>query len=150
MAIDTSLPERIAAAKAARDASGESIPISTGGGGGPYDPSMETRMGKLEADMREVRSSLKGLELSSTRLEATLVTLASTSDIVGVTGSVNVLTARIDAQTLRLSALEETNKTTISTALSKTIGLGGAITLFVALTSFVGIVIAFFRYLHII
>ena len=97
----------------------------------------------LESSQREMQASLKAIELSGARLEATLVTLATKADIAA-------LTERLSAHTSRLAALEDANKTTIAPALNKTIGLGGAMTLFVAQATIVGAAVALLRYFHIL
>lgn len=63
-------------------------------------------------------------------------------------GSIDTATARIEAQTGRLNALETANTTTINTALGKTIGVPGAIGVFVSLAVVVTAAIAVLRFLH--
>ncbi len=54
-------------------------------GGGPYDPVMEIRVSRLEEDMRDVKSSIARLEMTTveikTMLAATLPHLATKADL---------------------------------------------------------------------
>lgn len=90
---------------------------------------MEIRVARLETDMKDMKASLKGLEVSSARIEAVLGTLATRADVAMATGSVNTLTARVDAQDRRLGAVEKAITDTIATALSKSLGAGAIVSM---------------------
>jgi hypothetical protein len=53
--------------------------------GGPYDPAMEIRVSRLEEDMRDMKSSMTRLEMTTVRIETMLATtlpyLATKADL---------------------------------------------------------------------
>ena len=55
-------------------------PFTTGGGSGPEDPMLERRVDTLEADMKEVKSSLSRIEVTLARMDGTLSQLPKASD----------------------------------------------------------------------
>ena len=60
------------------------IPLA-GPSGGPYDPSMEARIARLEEDMRDVKATVGRLEMAIVRIEtlltATLPHLATRAEL---------------------------------------------------------------------
>lgn len=109
-----------------------------GGGDGPHDPGMETRVASLEADAKDVKGSLQALQISAARIETTINTLATKADISTLGGRIDVLDAR-------LKKTEETVGTSLNTAMGKAIGawqflgiLAGSVTIIVAGVSLVG------------
>lgn len=128
MMIDNTIREQLSLVKSERETDRLNSGIA-GGGSGPHDPNMEIRVARLETDMKDMKASLKGLEVSSARIEAVLGTLATRADVAMATGSVNTLTARVDAQDRRLGAVEKAITDTIATALSKSLGAGAIVSM---------------------
>ena len=121
MTVDSSIKDQLSAVKAERDVARRRSAIA-GGGSGPHDPNMEVRVATLETDAKDIKASLKGLEISSARIEAVLGTLATKADVATMAGLVSTLAARVDAQEKRLGAVEKAVTDTIATALSKSLG----------------------------
>lgn len=87
------------------------IPVA-GQGGGPYDPGMEARISRLEADMRDVKSAVARLEATTIRIEAmlaaTLPHLATEAELAekpGKTYMWGILAALLTAYACGLAAL---------------------------------------------
>jgi hypothetical protein len=87
------------------------IPVA-GQGGGPYDPGMEARISRLEADMRDVKSAVARLEATTIRIEAmlaaTLPHLATKAELAekpGKTYMWGILAALLTAYACGLAAL---------------------------------------------
>ena len=139
MTVDSSIKDQLSAVKAEREASRRDG--IAGGGSGPHDPGMEVRVATLEADVRDIKASLKGLEMSSIRIEAVLGTLATKADLAAATGLVNTLTARVDAQEKRLGAVEKAITDTISIALSKSLGAGAIVGMVAGISAIVAAVV---------
>lgn len=125
------------------------------GGGGPTEPPVDKRIAALETDLKDVKASVQRIELSQARMEgvvsglsAIIGGLATKADVAGLKGSVDTVTARVDAQIVRITALEAANTGTVALALSKTIGVPGMIGLFVSLGAVVAGVVAVLRYVH--
>lgn len=102
----------------------------------------------MQSDLREVEASGQRIELLLARLEGVLGGLTTKADLAGLKGSVDTMAARVDAQTVRITALEAANTGTINLALSKTIGVPGVIGLFVSVGAVVAGVVAVLRYVH--
>lgn len=117
MAIDTSLREELAELKAARDSARGGLGTIAGGGGGagPHDPGMESRIVALETDMKDVKGSLGRLEVASGRIEATLASLATRADVA-------ITTERIASLDGRTKKVEDAITDTVRTAVGKAIG----------------------------
>lgn len=103
------------------------VDMGGGGGHGPIDPGVAPRVVALEADMKDVKASLKGLELSSTRIETVLGTIATKVDVAALVGTIGSLTERLHAHSERLSGVEKSVADTINTALSKSLGAGSIV-----------------------
>ena len=121
-----------------------------GGGGGPYDPGVETRIASLETAMKQVNASLNVLELSSTRIEAVLNTLATKADVVLGQGETQLVAAGVKGLTDRIALLETGLSGIGSKVDSKLVSggqmfaiFGGLMTLFVV---FGGILVGVLRY----
>lgn len=53
-------------------------------GGGPYDPDLYGRVGRLEADMREVKGALGRLEPLIVRIDAQMPHLATKAEVAAL------------------------------------------------------------------
>ena len=92
------------------------------GAGGPHDPGMEPRVAALEADMKEVKASLKGLEVSSARIEAILGTLATKSDVEKNSGETRLVAEALHGLDKRVSLIETGSLSIANAAIGKNIG----------------------------
>ena len=146
MAVDTSALDRLSAEKAARDALRDSPSVTKLSGGGPTEPPIDRRVAALEGDLKDVKASIQAIQMSQARMEGIVSGLATKADVASLKGSVDTVTARVDAQIVRISALETANTGTINLALSKTVGVAGAFGLFISIGVVMTLVITVLRY----
>ncbi len=116
-------------------------PPVAGGGSGPHDPGMEPRVAALEADMKDVKASLKELEHSSVRIEAILSTLATREDTARSAGETKLVAEAVNGLGNRVGLVESGLSGLGSKVDSKLISggqmfliFGGLMTLFLALS----------------
>lgn len=140
MAVDESLPDR-QRIKQERDAVVAARLAYSGGG--PQPPGMDARVTALENAFTDMRTTLA-------RIDERTASLATAADVERVTGAVSGLSERVSAQGQRLSTVEDTLKNTVGVALSKTLGLGGGITLFGSMVAIVAVGVTALHYLKVL
>jgi hypothetical protein len=145
MAVEYSLEEKRAARERMRKQ--ERSTVVAPGGSGPHPPEMEPRVAKLEADMKDVKTSLKSLELSSARIEAALGSLATKADIAASNGDIKVLASRVEAYDARLKRVEDAINDTVKTAVGKAIGPLQMPTIIVSTVAALGLLVAAYAWL---
>jgi hypothetical protein len=118
-------------------------PAIAGGGEPPHDDGMEQRVATLEADFKDMKAGISRLELGQATILAKLEGVASAAQFAG-------LEERVKAQSERLSKIETAMTDTVKMALSKTIGVAGAIGLFLSMATVVTVALTVLRALRII
>ena len=83
---------------------------------------MEARVIALEADMKDVKASLQGLEVSSARIEATLASLATKADAARVEAASTVTAGNVASLDDRLVKVETAINDVVKSAVGKAIG----------------------------
>jgi len=85
---------------------------------GPYDPSLEMRVTRLEEDMREVKSTTGRLETmvidlrqAVTRIEATLPHLAAKAEVAEILKTLPHLATKAEVAELRADLAEKPSRT---------------------------------------
>ncbi len=104
---------------------------------------MDARVTALENAFTDMRTTLA-------RIDERTASLATAADVERVTGAVSGLSERVSAQGQRLSTVEDTLKNTVGVALSKTLGLGGGITLFGSMVAIVAVGVTALHYLKVL
>ena len=131
------------------------MPAIAGGGEPPHDDGMEQRVATLEIDVKDMKAGISRLELGQATILAKLEGLASAADLailggqfVGLQERMIALSDRMAAQSERMTKIETAMTDTVKMALSKTIGVAGAVGLFVSMAAVVTAIATVLHALH--
>ena len=67
----------------------------SGGGSGPEDPMLERRVDILEADMKDVKSSLSRIEVTLASIQATIAQMPKASDFTRLSNEVAEIKGKV-------------------------------------------------------
>jgi chromosome segregation ATPase len=96
-------------------------PKGRGGGSGPEDPMLERRVDTLEADMKDVKSSLSRIEVTLARIDGTVSQMPKASDFARLSSEIAEVDKRLSSQ------IAEVDKRLSSQIAEVKISLGGEI-----------------------